>query len=368
MLSGLPYQNINQSKLLQLRPAPLLIALCTFIALLLALELFFARGFFLQLPLSYQLVHEGDSGAFIANRVSQAGAIHGKTVVFLGGSRTSQAIPSEARYEQLLGVENVMLLSNDTQSLGEALAIVDSLNVPRGSLIIMQSNLERFSFSPADLKNNYSDRRIFGLQHAAQRKILSDLGGKYAPPAWMPNLYQYRSRIAFQVLAKKRALVCSIFMGWLPAVAQRISHGEACFAPVEYAQVIPHDQPMTHDERLLLTKRVSGATRFTGFEKNKDFSIKMVQAIHDVAQRKDLKLVLVHLPIDSYATRLNQPYEQSYRQVVQALERDGIRHIDLRGHPAFSDQDFYDMYHFMESGRHKFEPIIADIVRNNMEV
>jgi len=373
MFSGFPLNKKIGQHWFALHPKAMLFAFLSLVLLTIIAENYVLSGNFLKLPLSWQLIDEADSGGYIPYRIADAAQNKRKSVALVGGSRMGQAIFSETDIRQSLNNLDVLLLNTNTQTLGQSLSIVNSLELPEGSLVLMQSNIARFSYGQKELKKDLNDRHIMYIDYSPLNQLKKELGLSSSYERWQPDLYLHRSRIALFTDVKKRNIACFILSEWspipLPFPFPLSAEHKSCFPEIAFNQMLYFTgDPMTEQKKQFTQLRISRTSRFTNFEKNKTFSMDMVRRISQIANDRKWKFLLIHLPIDSHAIELNQQYQAEYDTALKELEESDIFQVDLHDDSRFSDQDFYDLYHFLDSGREKFKPILIDIINQQMEL
>ena len=268
-------------------------------------------------------------------------------VYVMGGSTTREAFVSEASFANALrgasGVPvRVYVLSNQNQTFGQSLAMVDNLPAGPGVLAIGINN-NRFHFTPAEV----------ALQARGLPLLLAS-----------PTLDRFLARNPASGLATAR------LPGILPGVMDfLVGAGRARFTELATGRAIgltylPHW--VTSKQEWSTARKRAGvqqwiATHQTAFVSNYAYNARLLDVLVKRAKQRGYTVVLTEETEDGAVVgRSFDQFKQVYQPIVRRIAaKYGVPYVDLQARLHLPDADYWDYMHMDEPGRIVWEAALA---------
>ncbi len=272
----------------------------------------------------------------------------GPTVYLFGGSAAMESIVSEASLTAAIaragGHATVISLAGHQQTMAQTLALVD--NLPRGDgVLLVGLTPSRFTTSPS-LDTGLLSGEPFIAPSPRLAQLAPQLYAKSAP--WdgvLPGVFDYL----------------------ISYLSQRVASGVLWGASVPYTN---HYYSTSSVAASTATKRSTIAQVLAADERdyaaNGNYNFTLLRQIVLLGQERGFTVVFYEEPLnvaiggDSWGG-----VRPAYQARVEALARRyGVPYLQPQAASGVTNADFADLYHLLQSGRLKWQPVLARLVAN----
>jgi hypothetical protein len=327
--------------------SPLIVAVAALLAVatLAGLQWFVASGTFTVLPERLMLRIPNDDYVHVSYRIAELKAKPpaGPVVYLFGGSGTMEMMRSEAVLARDIAAAGgppvtVISLAAHQQTIGQTLALID--NLPRGhGLLAIGLSPNRLLATPAA-----DARQVAGSPMALTSPHLAvALAGRASLKERLPGLLSG---------------ICDYAVSY---ANQRILTRAPDLSLITYA----HHYHSTNDV-------ANGAARLSGslvelnrerprFAANVAYNLAMLGAAVRLGREKGYDVTFFQQPL---APEASGPAWQAYlagyrRDLAGVMRAAAVPDIDVQPKAALQADDFYDLFHLVNSGRDKWSPPFA---------
>jgi hypothetical protein len=268
-------------------------------------------------------------------------------VYVMGGSTTREALVSEASFADTLRAATgipvrVYILSNQNQTFGQSLAMVDNLPPGRGVVAIGINN-NRFHFSPAEV----------ALQARGLPLLLAS-----------PTLDRFLARNPSSGLPLAR------LPGILPGIMDFLvgAAGARFSAWAEGHQLGLSYKPhwVTAKKAWSTARKQAGVRQWIGshrvaFLRNYAYNARLLDVLVKRAKQRGYTVVLTEETENTFVVGHSfDQFKQVYQPIVRRIAaKYGVPYIDLQARLSLPDADFWDYMHLVEPGRVIWEGALA---------
>ena len=319
-------------------PLVLVAAAVLFVPALLGFQGLFTSGAWTAVPLDAALRNPGDSFTYVSWMVGKArqDELARPGLYLLGGSSARESIVSgDALAAEIADLGGPRVAAYDlgsiNQNFAQSLAVVDSApDTP--AWLLVGVNLGRFT-ATREQNAAQAEGREFLLESGAVRDFVSsEWGLGERSYTILPGIWAY-------------------ITGWLRKHGGSLLEGDAPTTQYELHRYSERTRRSDSQKRRLVTKW--NASRRPVFEENLDDNLRMLEALLQQARERDVRVVLLELPLneeivgDSFAESQRQ-----YQAPVTALARQyGVSYLDLNQTVDIPSRDFQDLSHLIAPGR-----------------
>lgn len=276
-----------------------------------------------------------------------------RAVVLLGGSVTREGIPEDPRMAVLLQAAatipvDVRNLAYSSFSPVEALAIVDTLDAPRGTVVALQLSWQNLVESYQDLDALARRPRIAGLEWASVLDLASP--GARLEVAVTPSLIRHSAIIANYLDQRD----CE----WVKLLRQ--AERQACLRPILAQRNFYSVESMLPESEKRASVAVAHAEMQPLARQNHKVAEKIYARFIERSIARGFHPVLLMFPRDPTEEKaiadhnLDQLEHSTLKRLSQLTEV-----IDLRDVGGLDSLDFADPLHLLESGRAKIAMLVA---------
>ena len=322
-------------------PVVLVMAVLAACGVLAGLEWFVASGAFTVIPERSLLRIANDDYAHISYRMAELkkNPPAGQTIYLFGGSSTMDMIRSESSLSNAIstpaGHPRVISLAYHAQSLGQVLALIDNLPSTRALLAIGISP-NHFTTSPL------SDEKQLGGSPIAvmSSRLAAALKGRASSSHRLPGMLN--SVLDFAV----------------SYVTHRASLTGPWFSSVTYSGHYAHGSNSAS-----LSARMAGSREELPREKglyrvNAGYNLTLLADIVRLARERGFAVVFFEQPLAPEASGPGwDRFLASYEADIGALAKKlNVVEIKVEPQARLAMNNFYDMFHLLDSGRDKWTP------------
>ncbi len=268
-------------------------------------------------------------------------------VYVMGGSTTREAFVSEGSFAGALrrasGVPvHVYVLSNQNQTFGQSLAMVDNLPAGRGVVAIGINN-NRFHFTPAQVALQARGLPLL-LASPTLDRFLS-----HNPPSGLP-------------MARLPGILPGIMDFLVGAAGARFS--ELASGRAIGLTYLPHW--VTSKQEWSTARKRAGvqqwvASHRASFVRNYAYNARLLDVLVRRAKQRGFTVVLTEETEDGAIVGHSfDQFKQVYQPIVRGIAaKYGVPYIDLQARLHLPDADYWDYLHMDEPGRLVWEPALA---------
>jgi hypothetical protein len=332
-------------------PLVLLAAALLLVPALLGFQWLFTSGAWTAVPLDRALRNPEDSFTYVSWMVGRARREPPGTpgLYLLGGSSARESIvggDALAADIEALGGPRVAAydLGSINQNFAESLAVVDSVpDTP--AWLLVGVNLGRFT-ATRDENAEQAEGREFLLRSTAVRRFTAS--------EWGLATYQYT------ILPG----IWSYITDWTRAHGRSVLEGEPPSTQYELHRYSERTKRSDRQKERMVT--VWNTKRRPVFEENLDGNLQMLEALLQRAGERDVRVVLLELPLNEEIVRGRfDASQQQYRRPVSRLARRyDVPYVDLNADVAIPSADFQDLSHLIAPGRVIWQRALAqELVR-----
>jgi hypothetical protein len=268
-------------------------------------------------------------------------------VYVMGGSTTRESLVSEASFAAALrgasGVPvHVYVLSNQNQTFGQSLAMVDNLPAGRGVVAIGINN-NRFHFSPADVALQARGLPLLLASPTLRRFLASN------PPSGLP-------------MARLPGILPGIMDFLIGAVGARFS--EWATGHQLGLTYLPHW--VTVNKTWSTARRRAGLRQWIALHRpaflhNYAYNARLLDVLVKRAKQRGYMVVLTEETENSAIVGHSfDQFKRVYQPIVRRIAaKYGVPYIDLQARLHLPDADYWDYMHMVEPGRVIWEKQLA---------
>lgn len=287
--------------------------------------------------------NDGEETLFMAYKINHLLDPAKLSVIILGSSTMHCALGSDVQMSALVSEKvakpiQVINLSTANQSILTSLALLDNLKLKPGSLIILQLGALRFE-QGLDAERKLTVRRIPFIDYGHADALLF---GEDMEDRYMPAIFKY-------------GLWINYVYKLIPNLQNKL---EASYMRYYGYQTRMSEADLKNYNQVILEKVCPN------YIKDHVAAVSLTRAIVDEANKKNLHLVIVLLPISSEGKQFRNKIAIPNAEDMAALKKLNVPIYDFEDDARFSDVDFYDFYHLLENGRKKLLPLLLDIIVN----
>jgi len=329
--------------------APMLAAVLTLLLLIPVARIIIAQN----LPLTVKW--KDDMRAYMSMRLVTP-ADHRPAVYNLGGSGLLRAIEEDTTLEQQFEDRfQFYNLTTPSQSNVESLALLKSIDLREGDLVVMHINISRIN-NLRPLKHWICDPYFYTLHPGDLIAILNDLGlnaeiNPLCHVTWLSRQKLLKTMIKNYRLGEQAPQYTGIYP--LPQDRDPIA-----LEKLRATRLAKQADPSFDESWLVLHQDKA--------RKN----IELLRQMHDYATAIGAKFVLVDPPMNrDWFLRYHGkwfPFEEEYQALFKPLVNAGVDYRDLRNLPDYHFDDFYDQTHMLEHARRKFWPLYQALVTEKL--
>ena len=310
-----------------------------------------------QWDLSRRYVDDASYVEFVLHRFHPSG----QALVLLGGSVTREGVPDDLHLAELL--QTAVAVPVDVRNLAyssfspiEAVAIVDTLDAPRGTVVALQLSWQNLVESGRDLDALVRRPRI---AHLDWTSVLDSASlGTRLEVALTPSLIRNSAVIANYLDQRD----CD----WLNLLAQ--AEREVCLRPM----IAQRNFYSVESRQLESEKQASVAIAHAELrplvQQNHQFAEAVYARFIERSVTRGFHPVLMMFPRDPTETMAIAAHQ------LDVIERGAMKRlseltevIDLRDVDGLLAEDFADPLHLLESGRAKISVLVADRIGDIIE-
>ncbi len=335
--------------------SPLIIAVAALLAVatLAGLQWFVASDTFTVLPERLMLRIPNDDYVHVSYRIAELKAKPpaGRVVYLFGGSGTMEMMRSGAAIARDIVAAGgprvtVISLAAHQQSIGQTLALID--NLPRGhGLLAIGLSPNRLLTTPAA-----DARQVAGSPMAlTSPHLAAALAGRASLKEHLPGLLPG---------------ICDYIVSW---ANQRIVTRSPDLSVITYK-----DHYHSTDAVASAAARRSGSIVELNRERplyaaNSAYNLTMLEAVVRLGRQKGYDVTFFQQPLAPEASGPAwQAYLAGYRRDIAGVMRQmAVPDIDIQAKAALRPDDFYDLFHLVNSGRDKWSPPFAAALARELE-
>jgi len=331
-------------------PLIVLTAALLAVAVLAGLQWFVASGRFTVLPERLMLRIPNDDYVHVSYRVAELRAKPptGRVVYLFGGSGTMEMMRSEAALASDVVAAGgprvtVVSLAAHQQTIGQTLALID--NLPRGhGLLAIGLSPNRLLATPAA-----DARQVAGSPMAlTSPSLAAALAGKASLKERLPGLLSG---------------ICDYAVSW---ANQRVFTRSPDLSLISYA----HHYHSTNATANSAARRSGSVVELDRerprFDANVAYNLAMLAAAVHLGREKGYDVTFFQQPLAPEASGPAwQAYLAGYRHdLAGIMSSASVPDIDVQAQARLRPNDFYDLFHLVNSGRDKWSPpFAADLAR-----
>lgn len=326
-------------------PLIIVVAALLAVAALAGLQWFVASGAFTALPERLMLRIPNDDYVHISYRIAELRRTPpaGRVVYLFGGSGTMEMMRSEAvlaRDVQRAGGPRVTVVSlaAHQQSIGQTLALIDNLPRGHGLLAIGLSPNRLLTAPAADAQQVAGSPMALTSSHLA-----AALAGRASLKPRLPGLLSG---------------ICDYAVSYID---QRIVTRSPHLNLITYAR----HYHFTNTVASLAAKKAGAPVELAREEPqyaaNSAYNLALLGDVVHLGRAKGYQVAFYQQPLAPEASGPAwDAYLATYRADVTATaHRLGVPEIDVQSRAGLSEDDFFDMFHLVNSGRDKWSPLLA---------
>ena len=280
-------------------------------------------------------------------------------VVLLGASVTRESSTSDDVMSKYLSDKfgkNIEFhnLGSRNQTFDESLAILATLGLPPGTIVIQQTSIKKLSKEKNFYREQFLNPRFEGLRYEVLYKHNRNLDVMIQ--FIKPELFKIRTPIKYYLSARDcpyKTVFYRELMEW-------------CTRPVRLNRSIYNKSTQLSVQQKQIYLADAEKNRYMPAVSNYKESIKYIDNIIDIASQDELTLVFIDYPVSPLAINLEYHYDNiiGYSRYFTSI---GIIYYDLRRENIFVEEDFQDGFHMIESGKLKMLDKFAQIVKDNIK-
>lgn len=351
----------RHSDLFRPRLGPLIAAFLTILALLTVAE-FSVDGWVRT------VAPTDDRSAILAN--IHDGEISGqRAVILIGGSALDELAPWKPDPSVCAAGQPPLLrkLTYGGQTLAVSLGILDHLEAPAGSLVLLHVNYFRMGGSPQMLGQEVAQAALPLPSAEIYEEVLAGTGVEPDTPLsrllyHAPFLYNHAEVRLWPLRSAVREQLSTAPLdigGWAGLLSR--AGDRSGFRPTavrfETAEPLPA-------KRASMLERLDDET--VALRDNLAFNLDILERARDIARRKGFILKLVDTPQDPGLVPDTAEIREIYEGAVSGYAELGIPLLDLRYGEDLQTEDFRDLVHVVTEGREKFRHRWNLLLRNEM--
>lgn len=347
-----------------------------------ALILFFVCIYFSIQLKQPKYIYTKDDWGYIQNTVVNKIAPNSLSIVALGGSTMREATdPKAVIYESIIrptGLDyNFWNLSSSSQTLLESLAILSSIRPKRNSIVLINVSLIRFRPSRQDYIDEYQSPRMPFLDYSEVRKFFTSVNIT-TPKVSKIKQYMLWVQKLLEVIKNDhyKKYTSLTYKNWYPYCQEYLKQffftgvqGQYYRHKYQFMDPETRTSPMkamSLDEKKRYLARIE-TDYYSSFFDNLDFNLKLLTYICNYASKKGYKVILIELPQDKLADNVDKKIVQAFKSAIKSITFKNVSIADYSNTLSFNSSDFFDLYHFMDSGRAKFSPIFSDLMKHTIK-
>lgn len=322
-------------------PVVLVVAVLAACGVLAGLEWFVASGAFTVIPERSLLRIASDDYAHISYRMAELkkNPPTGQVVYLFGGSSTMDMIRSESSLSNAIttpdGHPRVISLAYHAQSLGQVLALVDNLPSTKALLAIGISP-NHFTTSPLS-----DEKQLWGSPIAVTSPHLAAaLKGRVSPGYRLPGMLN------------------SVLDFCVSYVAHRASLTGPWFSSITYSHHYAHGSSSASLSARMAGSREELLRERRLYRVNADYNLTILADIVHLARERGFAVVVFEQPLAPEASGPGwDRFLAHYEAAIGALAK-RLNFVEIKVEPQakLTMNDFYDMFHMLDSGRDKWTP------------
>ncbi|MCW5589273.1 MAG: hypothetical protein KIT27_06370 [Legionellales bacterium] len=341
--------------------------LAPILSAIILISIFLCVSQFYLKKLSFMYGNDDYSRAsYLANFTQKSKAL---SVVVLGGSTFRESTYSDKIVSDILSRElhsdiQFLNLASSSQTFLESRAIFDTLKIQRNSLLLIGLTPSRFNESYSDMLKQYNNPRIPFLNYRGIKAFLATNINRFL--IWYPDFFSYSLWIKKRFIELSPS-ACSINFS-LSASTKCIVATFRNISDYQLPSMKLHHyynmSPLSAEQKKNFTKEYAKIMK-KKFNTNYLYSSQLLLTLIRDAQKKHVKVILYFLPRSTLARQADSYLFLNLNQELTKIQK--ITHVplyNLINSPNLTDEDYYDIYHFLPSGRKKFAPQFYSLVEN----
>lgn len=299
-----------------------------------------------------------DGTSYVSYITANAGYGDDVNIVLLGASVTRESVPSEKWMEEKLTQHlakevNFLNLGSRNQAYDESLAILNTLDAPKGTLILQQVALRKLDKDSSFYRNQYLNPRFDVVEYGVLDRYYGYID------QWRhhltPSLVKRRLPLLNYINSRNcnyRSLIVEEMRQW-------------CTRPVAVKRSFYSQK--TRLSRAQKKRYIEDAVnrRYKPAMKHYSNGLQYLKAMNDIAREKGYELAFVDYPVAPMIRDIEQRFAEAlnYKKLVDQF-RGKHEFLDYRFQRKFRDEDFQDTFHLIAEGKKEMgKLIINDIGR-----
>ena len=318
----------------------------------------------------FSILYAQDDYGYVADVVQHHYIANKKAILVLGGSTAKEAMEDRKIVENALSNTQYKdyqfwSLASNLQSFSQSLSILNTINPLPGSLVILGISPSGFTENSQKILRGYKEPLIPFLNDA---QILSQLDKDVKNHYWIPQLIRYAPWIKRRIntLSNPRPQISTCLSNFFDnrwGCLKLFVTEKWWIAETPY----PQDRhfyglkPLSKSGKEIWAKWYINETYSSVFNNHRE-SFKYLQALVNFTTSHHLKLTLMILPRSPIAQRIDKAVWPTIIPYLTSLTSDSVTFKNFEKYPGFVEDDFFDLYHFVPSGRNKFTPIFMNVL------
>jgi len=326
-------------------PLVLVAAALLAIAALVGLQWFVSSGAFTVLPERFMLRIPNDDYVHLSYRVAELRRRPpaGRVVYLFGGSGTMEMVRSPNALATAIRAAGgprvtVISLAAHNQSIGETLAVID--NLPRGhGLLAIGLSPNRLITAPSADAAQLTGSPLALTSARLAAALAGRASAHHSLPGLLPGVFGFAVSYADQRIITRSPDLSPITYSTHYHTGNGVAALSAKQAggPIELAR----ERPL--------------------YAANSAYNLSLLADVVRLGREKGYAVVFFQQPLDLVASGPAwDAYLGSYRAAVAVVARRlGVSDVDVEPVAGLREDDFYDMFHLIDSGRDKWTPPFA---------